>query len=59
MNAPNNGPMTLETRKESGQSSLQAVHSNRSATVNLIDAALLAATNRATALASLACSAAS
>ena len=47
MNAPDKGAMALETRKESGQMSLEAVHSSRRAPVNLIDTALLEATNRA------------
>jgi hypothetical protein len=59
MNEPNKGPIALETRTETGQSSLQAVHASRKAPVNLIDAALLAITNRAKVLASLAFSAAS
>ena len=59
MNVPNKGPIALETRNESGQSSLQAVHASRRAPVNLIDVALLAVTNRAKALVSLAFSAAS
>jgi len=59
MNAPNEEAMALETRKESGQMSLEAVHSSRRTPVNLIDAELLETTNRALALASLAFSAAS
>ena len=59
MNAPNKGAMALETRTEAGQLSLEAVHSSRRAPFNLIDAMLLADTNRAKALASLAFSAAS
>jgi len=51
--------VALETKKESGQMSLEAVHSSHRAQVNLIDVALLEATNRAQALASLAFSAAS
>ena len=59
MNAPNKGAMALETRTEAGRSSLQSVHWSRRAPVNLIDVALIAAANRAKALASLAFSAAS
>ena len=59
MKAPNKGAIGLETRSETGQSSLEAVHASRRAPVNLIDAALLADTNRAKALASLAFSAGS
>jgi len=59
MNAPIKGPMSLETRSEAGQSSLEPVHGSRRGPVNLIDAALLAVTNRAKALGSLAFSAAS
>jgi hypothetical protein len=59
MKAPNKGAIGLETRIETGQSSLKAVLASRRAPLNLIDAALLAVTNRAKALASLAFSAAS
>ena len=59
MNALNTGPMALETRTESGQPSLQAVHASRKAPINLNDATLLAITNRTKALASLAFLAAS
>lgn len=59
MNALNTGPMALETRTESGQPSLKAEHASRKAPINLIDAMLLAITNRTKALASLAFSAAS
>jgi len=54
MNAPNKGAIALETRAETGQSSLYAVHASSRAPVNLIGAALLADTNRAKALTSLA-----
>jgi hypothetical protein len=59
MNAPNKGAMALETRTESGQPSLKAGHASRKAPINLIDATLLAITNRSKALVSLAFSAAS
>ena len=59
MNAPNKGAIALETRTETAQSSLEEVHASRRAPVNLIDVALIAATNRAKALASLPFSAAS
>jgi len=59
MNAPIKGAMALATMTKAGKSSLEAVHASRRAPVNLIDAALLAVTNRAKALASLAFSAAS
>ena len=59
MKAAVTGPTTLVTRIEAAQSSLEAVNASRRAPVNLIDAALLADTNRAKALASLGFSAAS
>jgi len=59
MNAPNKGLMALETRNESGQSSLQAVHASRRAPVKLIDAALLTALTKVKALVPLAFSAVS
>jgi len=59
MNAPIKEAMVLATMPKAGKSSLEAVHASRRAPVNLIDAALLAVTNRAKALASLAFSAAS
>jgi hypothetical protein len=59
MNAPNKGAMALETRKEAGQSSLQAGHASREEPVNMIDAVLLEGTNRTKALASIAFLAAS
>ena len=59
MNAPNKGPIALETRTEAGQLRLEAVHSSRRAPGNLIDVTMLAVTNGAKALASLAFSAAS
>lgn len=54
MNTPNKGAMALETRKESGQSSLQAGHASREEPVNMIDAVLLEGMNRTKALASIA-----
>ena len=51
--------MPLVTSTETDQSSLEAVHGSRREPVNLIDAALLAVTNRAKAMAALAFSAAS
>jgi hypothetical protein len=57
MKAPIKGAIALETRAETGETSLEAVHASRRAPVNLIDAAMLAVTNRAKAPASLACSA--
>ena len=57
MNAPNKGAMALETRTEAVQSSLEAVHASRRAPLNLIDAALLASSNRAKDLAAPAFSA--
>ena len=59
MNALNTGPMGLEIRTDSGQPSLKAGHACRKAPINLIDATLLAITNRTKALACLAFSAAS
>ena len=59
MNALNTGPMTLGTRNKSGHRSLEAVHASRRARANLIDATLLAITNRTKALASIAFSATS
>ena len=59
MNAPIKEAMVLATMTKASKSSLEAVHESRRAPVNLIEAALLADTNRAKALASLAFSAAS
>jgi len=59
MNASNKGAMALEPGTQSGQPSLEAVHSSRRAPVNLIDTTLLSVKNSAKALASLAFSAAS
>jgi len=58
MNAPIKGAMALATMTKAGKSSLEAVHTNCRAPVNLIDMALLTVTNRAKVLASLAFSAA-
>ena len=59
MKAAIQGPTTLVTRIEAGQSSLEAVCGSRSGPVNLIAAALMSGTVRANALTSLAFSAAS
>lgn len=59
MKAAIKGPMTLVTRTEAGQLSLEAVPASHRGPVNLIDAALLTVMNRAQGLASLAFSAAS
>jgi len=59
MNAPIKEAMVMAIMTIAGKSSLEAVHASRRAPVNLIDAMLLAVTNRAKALASLAFSAAS
>ncbi len=59
MKAPIKGAIALETRAKTGQTSLEAVHASRRARANLIDATLLAITNRTKALASIAFSAAS
>ena len=53
------GPMTLVTRIEADQSSLEAVHASRRGPVNRIAAAFLTVTNRVKDLASFAFSAAS
>jgi hypothetical protein len=59
MKAAIKDPMTLVTRTEADQSSLEAVHVSRRGPVNRIGAAVLTVTSRAKALASLAFSAAS
>jgi len=59
MNVPNKEAMVMANMTIAGKSSLEAVHESRRAPVNLIDAMLLAHTNRAKALVSLAFSAAS
>jgi len=59
MNALIKEAMVLVTMTKASKSSLEAVHESCRAPVNLIEATLLADTNRAKALASLAFSAAS